>query len=61
MSKPCLVLLKATPEKPPAEYAVAKGYRIRVTPTILKKCSLDGENFAIDGDAGKIVVRPAKA
>ena len=58
--KPCLVLLKVKPENPLAEYAVAKGCRIRVRPTILKKCGLEGEKFEIDGSDGKIVVRPAK-
>ena len=58
--KPCLVLMKVKPENPLAEYAVAKDCRIRVTPAILKKCGLEGENFAIDGSDGKIVVRPAK-
>ena len=58
--KPCLVLLKIKPENPLADYAVAKGCRIRVTPATLKKCGLEGENFEIDGSDGKIVVRPAK-
>ena len=58
--KPCLVLLKVKPENPLADYAVAKGCRIRVTSAILKKCGLEGTNFAIDGGEGKIVIRPAK-
>ena len=58
--KPCLVLLKEQPPKLLVEYAVAKGCRIRVAPAVLKKCGLEGENFQIDGDDGKIVVRPAK-
>ena len=58
--KPCLVLLKVKPENSPADYAVAKDCRIRVTPPILKKCGLEGENFEIDGGDGKIIVRPAK-
>jgi hypothetical protein len=58
--KPCLVLLKVKPENPLAEYAVANGCRIRVTPAILKKCGLEGENFQIDGGDGKIVVRPRR-
>ncbi len=59
--KPCLVLLKLKPENPLADYAVAKDCRIRVTLAILKKCGLEGANFAIDGGDAKIVVRPAKA
>jgi len=58
--KPCLVLLKANPGNPLADYSVAKDYRIRVTPATLKKCGLEGENFEIDGGNGKIIVRPAK-
>ncbi|MGA2258922.1 MAG: hypothetical protein ABSG53_29995 [Thermoguttaceae bacterium] len=57
---PCLVLLKAKPENPLADYAVAKDCRIRVTPATLKKCGLVGENFEIDDGDGKIIVRPAK-
>ena len=55
--KPCLVLLKEQPPVPLADYAVAKDCRIRVTPAILNKCGLDGENFEIDGGDGKIVVK----
>ncbi len=58
--KPCLVLLKKQPPKFLTDYAVAKGCRIRVTPAILKKCGLGGENFAIDGGDGKIIVSPQK-
>jgi hypothetical protein len=54
------VLLKVEPENPLADYALAKGCRIRVTLAILKKCGLEGEDFAIDSGDGKIVVRPAK-
>jgi hypothetical protein len=56
--KPCLVLLKEQPSKWLADYAVVKGCRIRVTPAVLKKCGLEGQNFEIDGGAGKIIVRP---
>ncbi len=56
VSKPCLVVLKQQPIKALADYAVAKGCRIRVTPAILKKCGLEGERFEIDGSDGKIVV-----
>jgi hypothetical protein len=58
--KPCLVLLKQQPAKLLADYVVAKDRRIRVTPAILKKCGLAGENFEIDGGEGKIVVRLRK-
>ena len=58
VTKPCLVLLKEQPPKFLTDYAVAKGYRIRVTPAILKKCGLEGESFEIDGGNGKIIVRP---
>ena len=58
--KPCLVLLKEPPLKLLADYAVAKDYRIRVTPVILKKCGLEGGTFEIDGGDGKIIVRPQK-
>ncbi len=58
--KPCLVLLKVKPENPLANYVVARGCRIRVTPAILKKCGLEGANFEIDGGDGKIIVRPAE-
>jgi len=58
VAKPCLVLLKEQPPKFLSDYAVAKGYRIRVTPAILKKCGLEGVNFNIDGSGGKIIVRP---
>ena len=61
IAKPCLVLLKEQPPKLVADYAVAKGYRIRVTPVILKKCGLEGEAFEIDSSVGKIVVRPRKS
>ncbi len=54
--KPCLVLLKEQPAKFLSDYVVAKGCRIRVTPAVLKKCGLEGENFNIDGRAGKIVI-----
>ncbi len=57
--KPCLVLLKERPPKSLADYALAKGRRIRITLPILKKCGLEGENFQIDRGDGKIVVRPA--
>ena len=56
--KPCLVLVKQQPPKFVADYAVAKGYRIRVTPAVLKKCGLEGQGFEIDSGEGKIVVRP---
>ncbi len=56
--KPCLVLLKEQPPKVLADYAVAKGCRIRVTVPTLKKCGLEGANFKIDGSSGKIIVRP---
>jgi hypothetical protein len=56
--KPCLVLLKVQPSKFLADYVVANGYRIRVTPATLKKCGLDCENFQVDVGDGKIVVRP---
>jgi len=56
LPKPCLVLLKEQPSKSLADYVVAKGSRIRVTPAVLKKCGLEGENFDIDGRGGKIVV-----
>ncbi len=59
--KPCMVLLKVKPENRLADYAVAKGCRIRARPPILKKCGPEGENFTIDGGDGKIVVRPATA
>ncbi len=55
--KPCLVLLKEQPPKLVADYAVAKDCRIRVTPAILKKCGMEGQNFEIDSGDGKIVVR----
>jgi len=58
--KPCLVLLKEQPPKSLADYVVAGGHRIRVTPATLKKCGLEGERFEIDGVSGKIVVRPQK-
>jgi len=58
--RPCLVLLKEPPPKSLADYAVASGYRIRVTPATLKKCGLEGERFEIDGGNGKIVVTPQK-
>ena len=60
ISKPCLVLVKEQPPKPVADYVVASGHRIRVTPATLKKCGLDCESFEIDGGNGKIVVRPRK-
>ena len=56
VSKPCLVLLKQQPPQLLADYIVAKGCRIRVTPAMLKKCGLEGQSFAIDGSDGKIVV-----
>jgi hypothetical protein len=56
--KPCLVLLKQPPPTSLADYGVVKDCRIRVTPAILKKCGLEGDNFQIDGGEGKIVVRP---
>jgi hypothetical protein len=56
VAKPCLVLLKEQPPKFVSDYTVAKGCRIRVTPAVLKKCGLDGENFDIDGRNGKIVI-----
>ena len=54
--KPCLVLLKEQPPKFLSDYVVAKGCRIRVTPAVLKKCGLEGENFDIAGRAGQIVI-----
>jgi len=56
-AKPCLVLLKQPPPKVVADYVVAKGHRIRVTPATLKKCGLEGRNFEIVGGDGKIIVR----
>jgi hypothetical protein len=58
--KPCRVLLKEQPPKLLADYAVAKDYRIRVTPATLKKCGREGVTFNINGSAGKIVVRPQR-
>ena len=52
--KPCLVLLKEQPPKSLADYAVAKDCRIRVTPAMLKKCGLEGDDFEFDGGDGKI-------
>jgi hypothetical protein len=56
--KPCLVLFKEQPPKSVVDCAVAKDCRIRVTPAVLKKCGLEGENFNIDGGDGKIIVSP---
>ncbi len=56
-AKPCLVLLKEQPPKSLADYVVAKDCRIRVTPAMLKKCGLEGQNFEIDGGNGKIIVK----
>jgi len=58
VAKPCLALLKEQSAKVLADYAVAKGCRIRVTPATLKKCGLEGESFDIDGSDGKIIVKP---
>lgn len=53
--------LEAVAGLPPGGLQVGgEDCRIRVTPATLKKCGLEGENFAIDGGDGKIVVRPAK-
>ena len=60
VAKPCLVLLKDQPPKILADYVVANGHRIRVTPATLKKCGLECERFEIDGGNGKIVVRPRR-
>jgi hypothetical protein len=57
-ARPVLVLLKAKPENPLGEYAVAKDCRIRVTPAMLKRAGLEGQSFQMDGSEGKIVVRP---
>ena len=58
VAKPCLVLLKEQPAKFLSDYVVAKGCRIRVTPAVLKKCGMEGENFEIAGGGGKIMVGP---
>jgi hypothetical protein len=58
LPRPCLVLLKEQPPKFLSDYVVAKGCRIRVTPAVLKKCGMDGENFDINVGKGKIVVSP---
>jgi hypothetical protein len=55
------VLLKQQPPELLADYIVAKGCRIRVTPAMLKKCGLEGECFEINGSDGKIVVTPRGA
>jgi hypothetical protein len=60
-AKPCLVLLKEQPPKSLADYVVANGHRIRVTPATLKKCGLAGESFKIEGGIGKIVVKPQES
>lgn len=57
-AKPCLVILNTQPGKPLCEYKVTSDGRIRVTPAMLKLCGVNGDTVEIEGDNGRIVVKP---